>query len=68
MATWETMSGMTILPLLRSLEAIERASRPELVGYLEAWGFQTYDHESDEVLRAAARQNFETEGDRAPGE
>jgi hypothetical protein len=59
---------MTILPLLSSLESIKQASRPELVRYLEAWGFQTYDHESDDELRKAAALNFVTEGNRTPGE
>lgn len=43
-------------------EEIERASRAELVEYLEAWGFQCYDHETTDELRAAALENFDTEG------
>jgi hypothetical protein len=41
---------------------IEAASRAELVAYLEAWGFQCYESETDDELRAAAIENQATEG------
>lgn len=41
---------------------IRDASRADLVSYLESWGFQCYERETDAELRAAAQQNFETEG------
>lgn len=43
-------------------EEIEHADRAELVRYLEAWGFQCYEHETTDELRAAALDNFDTEG------
>ncbi len=36
--------------------------RAALIAYLEGWGFQCYDHETTDELRAAALENFETEG------
>lgn len=41
---------------------IETATRAELVAYLESWGFQCYDWESTALLREAALENSETEG------
>lgn len=43
-------------------EELERASRDELIAYLEGWGFQCYDHETTDELRAAALENQSTEG------
>jgi len=43
------------------LEDIQRASRQELVEYLESWGGACYDDESTSLLREAAVENFETE-------
>ena len=45
-----------------SKKEIEEASRPELVVYLESWGFACYDEETIEVLRTAALLNHEMEG------
>lgn len=45
-----------------SEQEINGMTRAELIAYLEAWGFQSYDHESDDDLRVAALENFETEG------
>lgn len=45
---------------------IEVATREQLVTYLEGWGFQCYDHESDAVLRRAALENHHTETRTAP--
>ena len=45
-----------------SIEEINKASRSEVVSYLESWGFQCYDHESTQDLREEAVRNFETEG------
>ena len=42
-------------------QEIENATRAELIGYLESWGFQCYDSESTDELRAAALENFDTE-------
>lgn len=39
-----------------------RATREELVAYLESWSFQCYDYETTEELREAALENFKTEG------
>jgi len=44
------------------LEEIRRASRQELVAYLENWGTACYDDESTSLLREAAVETFETEG------
>ncbi len=41
---------------------LETATRDELIAYLESWGFQCYDNESTEELRAAALENHKTEG------
>ncbi len=43
-------------------EDLQRASREELVAYLEGWGFQCYDSETTDDLRAAALENHATEG------
>lgn len=51
---------MSNLALIRN--EINRWSRAELVAYLERWGYQVYDYESDEDLRDAAFQNAKTEG------
>lgn len=40
---------------------IKNATREELIEYLESWGYQCYDHESDEELREAATLNEKTE-------
>ena len=50
-----------------TLEELRTASRDELIAYLTAWGFQCYTEETTDELRTAAIQNFETEGDKAPG-
>jgi len=44
-----------------SVEDIERASREEIVQYLEGWGCACYDSESTSLLKAAAIETFETE-------
>ncbi len=48
-------------PMITSTEDIQTADRPTLIAYLEGWGFQCYDHETDDELREAARENFVTE-------
>lgn len=40
---------------------IRRAGREELEDYLESWGFQVYDDETEEQLREAAMENFRAE-------
>lgn len=42
-------------------EKLEKASREELIEYLESWGFACYDSETTEELRTAALQNYRTE-------
>lgn len=42
-------------------DEIETATREELIEYLEAWGYQCYDHESTSELRQAVRDNWQTE-------
>lgn len=42
-------------------EEIKNASRQELIDYLESWGYQCYDYETDEELREAAILNEKTE-------
>ena len=44
-----------------TLEELKKADRPELIEYLELWGFQCYDHESTDELREAAILNFDSE-------
>lgn len=51
---------MSNLALIRN--EINRWSRAELVEYLEKWGYQVYDYESDEDLRDTVFQNAKTEG------
>ena len=41
---------------------VRRASRQELVEYLESWGTACYDDESTSLLREAAIDTFKTEG------
>jgi len=48
--------------MFNCLEDIQRASRQELVQYLENWGTACYDDESTSLLREAAVDTFETEG------
>jgi len=43
------------------LEEVRRASRQELVAYLENWGTACYDDEPTSLLREAAVETFETE-------
>ena len=43
------------------IEDIERASREELVEYLESWGYACYGDEEMTDLREAAIDNFEIE-------
>ena len=45
-----------------SVEDIQRASREEIVQYLEGWGVACYDDESTSLLREAAIDTFNTEG------
>lgn len=40
---------------------VKTATREELIEYLESWGYQCYDHESDDELREAAILNEQTE-------
>jgi hypothetical protein len=42
---------------------IDGMTRAELVAYLESWGFQCYDSETDAQLREAAHENHKTERD-----
>jgi len=44
-----------------SVEDIQRASREEIIQYLEGWGVACYDDESTSLLREAAIETFETE-------
>ena len=46
-------------------DEIRKASRAELVAYLEAWGFACYHIEKTSTLRTAALQNSRTEADKA---
>lgn len=41
---------------------IKKATRSELVAYLESWGTACYDDEPTGLLRDAAIETFETEG------
>ena len=43
------------------LKDIKKASREEIVQYLESEGFGCYDSETTKELREAAIQSFETE-------
>jgi hypothetical protein len=53
-------------PVQKTVEELESATRQQLVTYLQGWGFQCYDHESDADLRRAALENAHTEGATAP--
>ena len=54
----ETITGNFVEVSRRDLE---RASRSELVDYLEARGSACYDDESTELLRAAALDDWDGE-------
>lgn len=54
----ETITGNLLEVSRRDLE---RASRSELVDYLEARGSACYDDESTELLRAAALDDWDGE-------
>ena len=58
MISLETITGNFIEVSRRDLE---RASRRELVDYLEARGSACYDDESTELLRAAALDDWDGE-------
>jgi hypothetical protein len=45
-----------------TLQELKTATRAELIAYLESWGFACYSHEKTAALRAAAVENFKTEG------
>lgn len=47
---------------------LHRASRAELVDYLESWGFACYDWETTDELRVAALLNDQAEGQQDPFE
>lgn len=49
--------------LVQIRNIINQWSRPELVDYLEKWGYQVYEHETLDELRDAVFQNAKTEGD-----
>lgn len=40
---------------------VKNATRDELIAYLESWGYQCYDHETDDELREAVILNEQTE-------
>ena len=40
---------------------LERATRQELIDYLEMWGYQSYDYETTQELRDCALANFDLE-------
>ena len=54
----ETYKGAFVLYTRRDLE---RATRTELVEYLESRGSACYDNESTELLRAAALDDWDGE-------
>ena len=54
----ETYTGAFVLHTRRDLE---RATRSELVEYLESRGSACYDYESTELLRAAALDDWDGE-------
>tara|TARA_B100000282_G_C31725565_1_gene488233 strand:- start:1784 stop:2005 length:222 start_codon:yes stop_codon:yes gene_type:complete len=58
MKYFETITGNFIEVSRRDLE---RASRSELVDYLESRGSACYDNESTELLREAALEDFDGE-------
>lgn len=45
-----------------TLQELKTATRAELIAYLESWGFACYAHEKTRALRAAAVEDFKTEG------
>ena len=45
-----------------SITEIKKATRHELVAYLESWGTACYDDEPTSLLREAAIETFDTEG------
>ena len=47
--------------MFNCIEDIHRASRAQLVEYLEAWGTACFDDESTSLLREAAIDTFNTE-------
>jgi hypothetical protein len=47
---------------IMTLQELKTATRAELIAYLESWGFACYSHEKTPALRAAAVENFKTEG------
>jgi len=48
--------------MFSSVEDIQKASREEIIQYLEGWGVACYDDESTSLLREAAIDTFNTEG------
>lgn len=58
MKNLETITGNFVEVSRRDLE---RASRNELIDYLEARGSACYDNESTELLRAAALDDWDGE-------
>jgi len=44
------------------LQDVQRATRIQLVDYLESWGTACYDDEPTSLLREAAIDTFKTEG------
>ena len=49
-------------PMFTCLSDVQRATRDELIQYLESWGTACFDDESTSLLREAAIDTFETEG------
>jgi len=45
-----------------SITEIKKATRRELVAYLESWGTACFDDEPTSLLREAAIDTFKTEG------
>jgi hypothetical protein len=45
-----------------NLQQVRRATRRELISYLESWGTACYAYESTSLLREAAIDTFKTEG------
>jgi len=45
-----------------SIYQIKKATRREIVAYLESWGTACYDDEPTSLLREAAIDTFRTEG------
>jgi hypothetical protein len=44
------------------LQGVQRATRAQLIDYLESWGTACYDDEPTSLLREAAIDTFKTEG------